>query len=147
MFALFVAICSVGTAACGSGGATKACSNPIREPLDPESGTHVLDASTVTYKTDPPTSGAHPFRVPPSGLLNRTLTPGEQVALLEALNVIVQYRDPALRPQLEGLAVQGKVTVAPNPNLPKPIVLTAWTYKLNCETIDMKAIQKFIESH
>lgn len=146
MFALIVAICGFGAAACG-GGSNAGCSNPIREPLDPESGTHVLDSSTVKYKTDPPTSGPHPFRAPPSGLLTRTLTPGEQVALLEAMNVIVQYRDDALRPQLEKLAVQGDVTVAPNPGLSKPIVLTAWTYKLNCETIDMTAIQNFIKSH
>jgi Protein of unknown function (DUF3105) len=136
--------------ACGGGGgsASSACEQPVREELDPASFTHVIDPSTARFKTDPPTSGPHVSGKLPTGVVAEALPGAVQVAVLEGGNVIVQYRDlsDADRGEVEAFAGE-QVVVAPNPDLPAPVVATAWTYKLTCDALDIHAVETFIADH
>ena len=70
-----------------------------------------------------------------------------QVGILEQGDVLIQH-DPDLagadRTALEALAGDG-VVVAPNPDLPAPIVATAWLYKRTCDEVDAEALQEMID--
>jgi hypothetical protein len=138
-------------AACGggsSGSASSACDQPIREELDPASFTHVIDPATANFKTDPPTSGPHVSGAVPTGLVDGALPGAVQVAILEAGDVIVQYRDLTGDDLDEVKLFAGhQVVVAPNPDLPAPVIATAWTYKLTCDALDIDAIETFIADH
>jgi hypothetical protein len=138
-------------AACGggpSGSAASACDQPIREELDPASFTHVIDPATANFKTDPPTSGPHVSGAVPTGLVDGALPGAVQVAILEAGHVIVQYRDLTGDDLDEVKLFAGaQVVVAPNADLPAPVIATAWTYKLTCDALDIDAIETFIANH
>jgi hypothetical protein len=153
--ARFVVFCSLpalsAVAACGggsSGPASSACDQPIREELDPASFTHVIDPDGGNFKTDPPTSGPHVSGAVPTGLVDGALPGAVQVAILEAGDVIVQYRDLTGDDLDEVKLFAGhQVVVAPNPDLPAPVIATAWTYKLTCDALDIDAIETFIADH
>jgi hypothetical protein len=36
--------------------------------------------------------------------------------------------------------------VAPNPDLPDPVVATAWVYKRSCGSVDSAALREFIRA-
>jgi hypothetical protein len=65
--------------------------------------------------------------------------------MLEGGAILVQYKglSDRQRSQLDKLA-DGQVTVAPNPDLPAPVVATAWTAKLVCTDVDRGALQGFV---
>lgn len=120
------------------------CDAPAAEPLDPGSARHVLPgAPEPTYLTDPPTSGAHVSGHTPSGAVDEPVSRPAQVAVLEAGGVVVQYRDPALADELAVLA-GAQVVVAPNPDLPAPVVATRWRHKLVCQGTDLDALRSFV---
>jgi hypothetical protein len=130
----------------GKNNADSGCGQPFREPLNPNSLQHVIDPASVTFTTDPPTSGPHLFTLPPRGLVDRALLPAEQVTVLEAGDVLVQYREAADAAAARALSQTG-VTIAPNVTLTKRVVATAWTYKLECSGVDQPSLQRFIASH
>jgi hypothetical protein len=136
---------SAALSACGGGGSA-GCGQPFREPLNANSLQHIINPSSAKFDTDPPTSGPHLFTPPSRGIVTRELLPAEQVTILEAGDVLVQYRDAADAPAVAALAQQS-VTVAPNSTLKKRVVATAWTYKLECTEIDAPALQRFIAAH
>jgi len=37
------------------------------------------------------------------------------------------------------------VVIAPNPDRPDPVVATAWTAKRTCESVDVDALQEFVD--
>ena len=136
----------VGSAACSGGtsdgdaGPAAGCGEVVRERFDPDSAVHVLPGGDEpTYLSDPPTSGPHAPTSPVGGVREEPLARSEQVGLLEAGIVIVQH-DPSVTGDalvaLEGLADAERVLVAPNADLPSPIVATAWTHKLRCTSLD-----------
>jgi hypothetical protein len=133
---------------CGNdGNDASACAPVRRDQLDPASARHLLPgAPEPDYLTEPPTSGAHASGRAPTGVLREPLSRPEQVSLLEGGSVLVQYRDlPASeRRRLERLA-GSRVTVGPNPDLPQPVVFTAWTVAQTCEGVDLDAAEAFIE--
>src|SRR5690606_34869092 len=110
---------------------------PVREELDPASLTHVVDPATAKFRTNPPTSGPHVSGALPTGVLAEPIPGAVQVAILEGGGVLVQHRDlsPADATAVEAFAGDD-VVVAPNPDLPSPVVATAWTYKLTCDAVD-----------
>src|SRR5690606_18327470 len=120
--------------ACGGDDASASCAQPVREELDPASLTHVIDPDDATFRTNPPTSGPHVSGAPPTGVLDEPIPGAVQVAILEGGGVLVQHRDlsPADVEAVEALAGED-VVVAPNDDLPAPVVATAWTYKLSCD--------------
>lgn len=148
-----VAICSLTAlsafAGCGDGSSVSStCDQPIREELDPASLTHVIDPEGANFKTNPPTSGPHVSGAVPTGLVDNALPGAVQVAILEAGDVIVQYRDLSGADLDEVKLFAGEqVVVAPSPDLPAPVIATAWTYKLTCDALDIDAIETFIADH
>jgi hypothetical protein len=149
---LVVALAVAVTSACGGGG-DSACADEVRERLDPNSAQHLLPgAAPPAYTTDPPTSGAHQLGNWPTGVLDEPIDAPVQVALLEGGEVLLQYRPRALgaaaRDDLERLANRlPNVTVAPNGDLPAPVVATAWTYKQTCGAVDVDALRGFVRAH
>jgi hypothetical protein len=136
-------------AACGGGSSSASCDQPVREELDPASLTHVIAADDARFRTNPPTSGPHVGTAAPTGALTESIPGAVQVAILEAGNVLVQYSpdlDAGGVEELRGL-VADTVVVAPNAELPAPVVATAWTYKLSCEAVDLDAVGDFIDDH
>ena len=142
-----LALGAVSFAGCGGkSNADSGCGQPFREPLNPNSLQHIIDPNSAKFETDPPTSGPHLFSSLARGLVDRQLLPAEQVTILEAGDVLVQYRDAADAGAVQTLR-QTSVTIAPNSTLKKRVVATAWTYKLECATIDESSLQKFIAAH
>ncbi len=131
-------------AACGS--SSSACGVPVREALDPEHLLHVTDPTAVTFRTDTPTSGPHLSAGGPTGVVDEPLLPAVQVAILERGDVLVQYRDAGDAATIQGL-VGDRVVVAPRPTLGERVVATAWTYRLDCDGLDLKAVERFVASH
>lgn len=121
-----------------------ACASVVIEALDPASIQHVLPgAPEPTYRTDPPTSGAHRAGPIPTGALDQPLPRSVQVAVLEQGGVVVQHRNPADRAALAPLGGD-RVVVAPAPDLPVRVVATAWRHKLACTGLDVEALRSFI---
>jgi hypothetical protein len=135
--------------ACSNGHAAPAsqCATAVQERLDPRSTLHLFPgAAEPTYTSDPPTSGPHRLGSHPSGVVDNPIARPVQVAMLEAGDVLVQYRDPRDRAALVALA-SGHVTVAPNGSLAAPVVATAWTWKLTCRGPDVAALRTFARRH
>ena len=138
----------VGIAACGGDGGDGACGPIRREALDAAYLVHVLGTETaVTYASEPPTSGPHQPGPPVEGVVEEPITRPIQVGILERGDVLVQH-DPAL-PASDLAALQElagpRVVVAPNPDLPDAIVATAWVYKRSCSSVDVDALQAFVD--
>jgi hypothetical protein len=132
---------------CGSDGGDGACGPITREALDPAYVVHVLGTDTdVAYTSDPPTSGPHQLAPPIDGVLDEPIARPVQVGVLERGDVLVQHA-PDLAAEdlarLEELAADG-VVIAPNPELPSPVVATAWLFKRTCDAVDPAALQDFI---
>lgn len=123
------------------------CRRPSPEPVDPQSGVHLLaNAPEPVYRTDPPTSGPHVMNPAARGAVQTPLSRPVQVGVLERGDVLVQYGPEVTatdRAELEALAGD-EVVVAPNPGLSASVVATAWHTKLNCSGVDTAALQSFV---
>jgi hypothetical protein len=121
--------------------------------LDPASTIHLFPgAAEPRYLTDPPTSGPHQLGPPPVGVVTTPIPQPRQVAMLEAGFVLIQYEGLAgERQQALGRLAGAEVTVAPAAApLPTPVVATAWTWKIECRSVDAKALgalDGFISAH
>ena len=139
-------------AGCGDDGGSSArevegsCGTPRREQLDNRFVEHVLPGAEPGYLTDPPTSGPHQPAPAPRGSSDTPLSRPVQVGLLEQGRVLVQYRDRRDAEALGRLA-SPDVIVAPNPELPADVVATAWTFKLECDGVDIAALDTFVADH
>ena len=131
---------------CDGGKAT--CGSVQREPLDSRSTQHLFpDTPDPAFLTDPPTSGPHRPGFHPTGVLQKPIDRGVQVAMLEGGAVLLQYKNLSERQRSRLVALAGgPVTVAPNRELPAAVVATAWTAKLTCSDVDRGALQKFVQS-
>ena len=141
---------AVAGSACGSSGGDDAggCAAITREALDPAYLVHVVsDDGDLEYTSDPPTSGPHQPSPPITGVVTDPIPRPVQVGILERGDVLLQH-DPDLPgadlTRLEALAGDG-VVVAPNPDLPEPVVATAWLYKRTCDEVDAEALQEMID--
>ena len=132
----------------GCGGTDDVACGPVtREALDPNSGLHVLaDQEPPEYATDPPTSGAHYSLPTPAGALDQPIDQPMQVTVLEGGQVLVQYRDLP-DTEVDALEDLGSdvVVVAPNPDQPEPVVLTAWLTKQTCSGVDADVVRTFVD--
>lgn len=134
--------------ACSGGDGDGACGPITRESLDPAYLVHVLGREEgVEYTSDPPTSGPHQPGPPVEGVVDDPITRPVQVGILEQGDVLLQH-DPDLDEEalaaLEALAGE-RVVVAPNPDLPDPVVATAWLFKRSCQTVDVAALEEFVD--
>lgn len=136
---------SIGATGCGGGrdaadAPAQGCGEVVQERIDPDHLVHLLPgAEEPGYLTDPPTSGPHAPSAARHGVAEEPLLRSEQVGQLEAGVVLLQH-DGTLAADdlaaLEALADQPDVLVAPNDDLPAPVVATAWTRKLVCASLD-----------
>lgn len=135
-------------AGCGGGDeASGPCGSVAREALDSAYLVHVLGTqSDVDYTSDPPTSGPHQPSPPVEGVVDEPITRPVQVGILERGDVLVQHDPDLPGDQLDALRSLGGpgVIVAPNADLPRPIVATAWTYKQTCGEVDLAVLEDFI---
>lgn len=130
-----------------AGNSDPGCDEPVGQKIDPLSSQHLLPGQPEpTYLTNPPTSGAHRPGPLPADVLDEPLAKPDQVNLLEAGRVLIQYRPSVERAQLRKLA-SSVVTVAPGVDLPAPIVATAWLSSVRCERFDKSALESFIGAH
>ena len=145
-----VLLASLVLAACGGGDGSEssACGPIVREALDRAYLVHVLGEDTsVEYTSDPPTSGPHQPGPPVEGVVTEPIPRPVQVGILERGDVLLQHLPDlpdAERAELEALAGP-RVVVAPNPDLPAPVVATAWTYKRTCTQVDAAALEEFVD--
>lgn len=127
------------------------CGTPFAEAIDPNSSQHLLPgAPEPRYLTDPPTSGAHRPGSFSQGKIFAPIARAVQVTLLEQGEVLVQYRGVPkdTETNLRTFARRAeRVTVAPNRSLKKPIVATAWLWKMECQSFDADALRDFVEAH
>ncbi len=106
---------------------------------------------TITYNTDPPTSGPHYPRLTHWGVHSVPIDKGFQVHNLEDGGVLVQYNCmdcPELVQKL-GKIVRGyskEVILAPYPPMKHRIALTAWGKIDTFDTFDAKRITGFINA-
>jgi hypothetical protein len=141
-FAALMLTCALLLGACtGGSNDPSACGPTVRESLDPQSALHVLDAGDVSYLTNPPTSGPHAVAAAIGGVQTEPLPAPIQVGILESGRVLIQYRDTI--DQLDQLATD-TVIVAPNASLGAPIVITAWLHKMECTTVNIEELERFI---
>jgi hypothetical protein len=68
-----------------------------------------------------------------------------QVGILERGDVLIQHRPDVDAAALADLAAD-RVVIAPNPDLPAPVVATAWLYKRTCTEPDVDALQAFVDA-
>jgi hypothetical protein len=129
---------SVGTAACGN-----------VQQLENEGAGHIgLNEPTPVYKSNPPTSGTHNPISYPAGIFSEPADPTKLVHSLEHGYVVIYYNglsDDQVR-QLENIQRSDgfKVIVAPYPNMPYRVALTAWSNMLTCDGVNEQAIRSFI---
>ena len=146
--AALAVLLAVAAAACGGGGGGSAGCRELREGEDPLSIQHIVDPDGYRFLTEPPTSGPHIAGPTPEGVVDQPIANAIQVRILESGHAVVQY-DPASvddtgRAALAALADHGAV-VAPGVDLPAPVVATAWTWKLTCQSADdLAAIERFV---
>lgn len=99
---------------------------------------HVNPPRIVTYKTNPPTSGAHYEATADTGVSTAPIQNEYQVHNLEHGHVGIQYTDAlpaAVRAPLEALARANDtyVFMAPRPGMPNELAFTAWTTLVTCK--------------
>ncbi len=119
---------------------------------------HLSDAEAVgvingtvaapEYNSVPPTSGTHTPAWAQCGIYRQLIPDAVQVHSLEHGAVIIHYTpgwDPADIDALESLARDkaSHIIVAPYEGLATPIVLTAWTVRLQLTSLDLDAIEEF----
>lgn len=129
----------------GEGAADGACGPILRESLDSAYLVHVLGTDTdVEYTSDPPTSGPHQPGPPVDGVVEEPIARPIQVGILERGDVLIQHDPDVPAAELAPLAAAG-IVIAPNPDLPASVVATAWTYKRTCTSVDLTALEEFID--
>ncbi|HVL89258.1 MAG TPA: DUF3105 domain-containing protein [Actinomycetota bacterium] len=118
------------------------CEPPAQYPS--EGSDHITPPSTVSYKTDPPTSGAHyaqaasPPAPGPTGVLASALPNEAQVHNLEHGHILIQYQQDALtESQIKSLTAlvesdPGWIQLAPRENRDAKVAFTAWQVLQKC---------------
>lgn len=133
-------------------------SNQIEETFEDKGNAHIDDANEAheAYNSTPPTSGAHVgSNIAPWGVHDEQIPDELQVHNLEDGGVIIHY-DPVrvdgdtiekLREVTNKYASQVILEPYTKPVLSSPIVLTAWTRRLELSQLDEKRIEAFIQAY
>lgn len=105
-------------------------------------------APAPEYNSDPPTSGPHAQSPAPCGIYRQPVDDTAQLHSMEHGAVVVQY-DPEL-PQEQVELIEGidwspaaEIIVAPRPDNPAAVALTAWTRRLLLNEVDTAVIEAF----
>ena len=113
---------------------------------------HVPQGSSVDYRTDPPTTGAHYPTPSAPGYYEKPQLPGNLVHALEHGIIVIYYDRPSseVMPSLKGWANRYQdqwagVIVTPMPGIGEEIILTAWTQELRLDKFDAASSAAFID--
>lgn len=104
--------------------------------------------ATPEYNSNPPTSGPHAAAPAACGVYRQPVPDVNYLHSMEHGAIVVQY-DPELSQEqvveLEeiGREVGGEIIVAPRPDNPAPVALTAWTKLLLMDEVDGDVIAAF----
>lgn len=117
---------------------------------------HVEVGTSVTYNSNPPTSGTH-YPYPAAwGIYKDPPTDGFLVHNLEHGGVIISYNPKRikdqelsqLRQQVRSLSnFNGRIILTPRLNLDTAIALTAWNYLQELDHYNSTAIKVFYDTH
>ena len=145
-----IAATTIVIAACGGSGSASDVCDPIRtEPLASDWLLHVLPGADAAYNSLPPTSGPHiAWQAPP--VLVRQLEPAEQVGILETGSVLIQYRPADIgQDDVDALVIElpDRAHLAPNDQLPAPVVFTAHLTKQLCSDLSVSEATRFAADH
>ena len=128
-------------------------SDPDIETFPSEGQEHVDVGTTVTYLTDPPTSGAHYPSPQDGGYFETAIAAGYLVHSLEHGAVVIYYNPATVTdPQKDSLkalaaahpGIYSQVVCVPRSDALYPIILTAWTHRLRLAAYDQSRIDGFI---
>ncbi len=137
---------SVIAGACGTDSppTSSACGSPTNDPLDPASGVHVLDPSSVQFDDPTPTSGPHLSGPGRAGVFDESIPKAAQVTLLEqgGLVIHVDETQPDLVEAAAALAGE-RVAVHPAP-IDSAVIVTAWRTRIACTALDEAYTEWFI---
>ena len=110
---------------------------------------HLAEGAPIPeYNSDPPTSGPHGPAPAACGLYRQPVPDFAQLHSMEHGAVVVQYH-PDLPPEqvelLESIdwSPAAEVILAPRPDNPAPVALTAWTKRLPLDEVDVEVITAF----
>jgi Protein of unknown function (DUF3105) len=110
----------------------------------PDEGNKHVQAKTVDYRTNPPTSGDHNPVPQADGAYEEMPAPVSFVHSLEHGRIEIQY-SPDL-PEDDQLAIKGVfdedppgMLLFPNPDMPYEVATTAWTQLMGCPTYEGRA--------
>jgi hypothetical protein len=113
---------------------------------------HVPQGTSVYYRTDPPTTGAH-YPIPSDpGYYDTPLPAGNLVHALEHGDIVIYYDRPSseVMQSLKGWASRFQnrwagLIVTPMPGIGQEIILTAWTKELRLAEFDAASAAAFID--
>jgi len=115
---------------------------------------HIQDpeGTGIRYASDPPTSGPHTPYIAPWGIHQQPIQKAVQTHNLEDGGVVIQYSQSASKETIEKLTAlvrqySDRVILAPYPQAPAPIVLTAWTRMDRLSDYDEERIKRFINAY
>ena len=110
----------------------------------------VVDGS-VGYSIDPPPGGQHAATSLECGLYNVPVANERAVAALATGAIWIAYEPSLSEPELDELKVFGEgefdVFMAPYPELPQPLVITAWGVQLHPDAPTDPRIASFIRDY
>lgn len=155
---------------CGGGSSPTAPSNVTSPPLSTDRGTvvvqvpnegfnHVSEGSALTFRHNPPASGAHYPVWARYAEYTTPLARGYWVHNLEHGAVVFLYRPDtasatvdALRSVYRSLPADQecglpRALLTPDPLMPRPIAVVAWDWVLDSDVVEPSAILDFVLSH
>jgi hypothetical protein len=117
-----------------------------------QGNTHIDEGQTYSeYNSNPPTSGPHYNRLAEWGVHDEPVPLGLQIHNLEDGGVVIQYKDIPADALDKLKVIAGRypehVVLAPKPDIPAPIALTAWTRLLLMNDYDEAKVVEFIEAY
>ena len=100
------------------------------------------------YNSDPPTSGPHSATPAPCGIYRQPVPDVASLHSLEHGAIVVHYHPDLTQDQIEeleeiGRDVGGEIIVAPRPENPAPVSISAWTTLLLLDEVDGDVIGGF----
>lgn len=120
-----------------------------------EGTAHVKDGETVSYESEPPTSGPHSPTAAEPGWYDAAV-PAERLVHSLEHGFIVAYRsgldaqqEAALRARYDALieAGYGALIVVPTDSIRDPLTLTAWDRLVRCVRAEPDAFEAFVREH
>lgn len=124
-------------------------------PQDPPEGIEVFPATTnetvegeIEYDRDPPTNGDHAPLWQNCGFYSEPIDNRTAVHSMDHGVVWISYRPDLPADQMETLRGYGDeeyVIVSPYPDLPAPVVATAWRVQLQLDGADDPRLRQFVE--